>query len=206
MAKQERKYVEADGYEVVCQFDEDGGSVEVHFGGKTQYSGLGQPRGCIKPHVDALRKLGKDPSQYRSLGSIVLRLGAALMVEECCLAQDKLRATEKASLIAIIPGLEELQAALDSQEEYQDSFSRMMADEDNDGARPPSTPVGNVEDLRRQYPRATLYLRAEAYSQASNHHKASAGEQAMEILAAGGKEEEAAKILDNWLPEDACWN
>ncbi len=201
-----RTYSESDGYKVVCSFDAENGSVEIHMGGKVQHAGLYQPQPCVKPHVEALKKMGKNPSQYRSLGTVVLRIGAAEFVQGCHGEQQQMVAQADVGEEAAIPGLEELREAEESWEIYHERFGRMMEDESNDGARPPQMPSVKLEEIQAKYPRATLYLKAEAYSQAANSDKASAGHRAMELLVAGGSEEEAANILNNWLPENAFWN
>jgi hypothetical protein len=113
---------------------------------------------------------------------------------------------ENAALEAVAPGLALLKAAMEEHEEYSDRFERMMEDEDNDGARPPRRPTADLDELRKTYPVAALYLRAESYLNAENHHKYSAGKRASEIIASGGSIEEAKEVLDNWLPESATWN
>jgi hypothetical protein len=121
-------------------------------------------------------------------------------------------ATEKqARLLAAVPGLDELRAAIhaacDDEDRHDRQFNAMM--EDGGGRAPqPINPAlaERANALRSQYPRAALYLKADGYAGASNHHKAGAGTRAMELLAAGGSEAEAAKILENWLPESATWD
>lgn len=105
----------------------------------------------------------------------------------------------RAAIYDAIPGLSLLETALESREQYLDAFNRMMDDEQNDGVTPPKFPNQNVDELRVQYPRAALYLKAQAYSCAANDRKVTAGEKAMKVLVSGGEESDAAKILDNWL-------
>jgi hypothetical protein len=105
-----------------------------------------------------------------------------------------------------IPGLSVLQAAYADEEEYREAFTRMMEDEQNDGVRPPKAPRHNIAELEQQYPAAAIYIKADGYEGASNYLKSAAGKKAKALLLEGGTIEEAAAILDNWLPEDAVWN
>lgn len=113
---------------------------------------------------------------------------------------------QEAKINQAVPGIDILRAAYNADEDYRQSFEKMMEDENNDGARPPSRPATNSADLAKKYPRAAAYLKAEAYSGAAHDCKASAGRKAMELLASGGSIEDAEKILANWLPESAAWN
>ena len=113
---------------------------------------------------------------------------------------------EAAALAAAIPGLDELRAAIADEDCYRLQFARMMEDEANDGARPPCDVKVSVEAMSLKYPRAALYLRAEAYSRAANSDKSLAGDQAMEILQSGGSEADAVLVLENWLPASAWDN
>jgi hypothetical protein len=105
----------------------------------------------------------------------------------------------RAAVEAAIPGLAALEAAIAAEDGYLDSFNRMMDDEQNDGVNPPRRPAQSSDDLRKQYPRAALYLKAQSYSFASNDRKSTAGEKAVSLLLAGGTESEASQILANWL-------
>lgn len=121
-------------------------------------------------------------------------------------AQAVYRAARKAQLAVAVPGLDELRAAREAEERYRDRFAAMMENEHNDGARPPAQPTTNAAALAREFPRAALYLTAEAYSYAANHHKVAAGKRAMRILADGGPEQDARKVLENWLPAERMWD
>lgn len=101
-----------------------------------------------------------------------------------------------------IPGLRALKAALFEESRYAEQFARMMEDEGNDGARPPAMPKANVDELRNQYPRASLYIIAESYEDASNYVKSSAGRKALTRLKNGDDLEGVSKMLNTWH-EDA---
>lgn len=106
---------------------------------------------------------------------------------------------EQAALEAAVPGITLLEAAHYSEAAYLDAFNRMMEDEHNDGVRPPKAPAHNTDELSKQYPRAALYIKADAYSAASHDQKSAAGNKAKRILSSGGSEAEARDVLNNWL-------
>jgi hypothetical protein len=89
---------------------------------------------------------------------------------------------EREDKINAIEGLNEIQRAIDAEIEYGRAFDHMMEDEDNDGAFPPSKPVANSGELKKQYPRASAYLKAESWSYADHYAKSGAGRRAMERI------------------------
>ena len=113
---------------------------------------------------------------------------------------------EKQELDKKIPGLSILQDAYADEAYYHAAFNRMMNNEYNDGARPPKAPRHNIAELEQQYPAAALYIKADGYEGASHYLKSAAGKKAKALLLEGGSIEDAAAILDNWLPKDAIWD
>lgn len=113
---------------------------------------------------------------------------------------------EKAAEEAAIPGLRELRAAYDAEEKYRSDFAAAMEDEMRDGVGIPAMPQTNIDALAAQYPRAALYLKAEGYTNAAHHVKASAGRKALKLLREGGSVEDAAAILDNWTNDTYLWD
>jgi len=97
-----------------------------------------------------------------------------------------------------VHGLEILIAASHDEERYREEFEAMMADENNDGARPPKGVLVSYKDVALEYPRAAVYHRAERYYNARNDVKSSAGRRAMAIIASGGAIEDAEKVLAFW--------
>jgi len=121
-------------------------------------------------------------------------------------AMDNARNSEKARHDEAVPGLEILREAWEALRNDAGAVAlqwREMMSEDNDGANLPSgvnSALGqNYVALAAQYPRATLYLKAEHQADtghwADNAGKMAAGKKACEILAAGGSLEEAKKAL-----------
>jgi len=110
-----------------------------------------------------------------------------------------------------VPGLDELEKAQDAaykeQARYDAAFEHMMESGDSISPKALDETLEKIASaLAIQYPRAAMYLRANSYTYASNHHKYGAGKRAMELIANGGSLEEAEKILKNWLPEESIWN
>lgn len=127
--------------------------------------------------------------------------------KEKLLAEHKAAiAAEQAALESAVPGISVLRQAYEADDSYHDDFRRAMESEQRDGARMPKRPAEDIPALEAQYPRAVLYLRAEAYSDASHHLKAVAGKKAMQLLRDGGNEADAEAILQNWLPAESIWD
>lgn len=84
-----------------------------------------------------------------------------------------------------IEGLNELRAAIEENNAYQESFHQMMANEGNDGIYPPKTPQYSVAELMRKYPSAAAYLEAEEYSESENYAQSTIGEKALNRMRTG---------------------
>ena len=127
--------------------------------------------------------------------------------KEALLAEHKAAiAAEQAALESAVPGISVLRQAYEADDSYHDDFRRAMESEQRDGTRMPKLPADDIPALEAQYPRAVLYLRAEAYSDASHHLKAAAGKKAMQLLRDGGNEADAEAIMQNWLPAESIWD
>jgi hypothetical protein len=121
--------------------------------------------------------------------------------------QAQKRTEQDAALEAAVPGLAEAirlsDAAYNERERYSRAFDRMMADEYNDGARPPKPEDKTIGEKftahLTAHPRAALYLKAKGQHESShwadNTGKGAAGQKAMDILAAGGSMEDASVAL-----------
>ncbi len=117
-------------------------------------------------------------------------------------AEDRRRAERAARLAALFPGLDQIRAARAAEDDYRESFARMMEDEYNDGVNPPKHPAASSADLCRQYPAAAAYLHAEATSYASHYGKSAAGRRALERLEAGEPYEQVIAEMDSeWSAE-----
>lgn len=92
--------------------------------------------------------------------------------------------------MARYPGIYELVAAIDDEDNYHEAFERMMEDEHNDGAKPPKQPALSTERAAEMYPIASAYLTICNYTDADpssqvGYDKRSAGTWAIEQLEAG---------------------
>jgi hypothetical protein len=111
----------------------------------------------------------------------------------------------KAELHNNVPGLKELQDAIDAEIAYANSFDEMMEDEQNDGVLPPTLPTTNASDVATKYPRAAAYIKAEAFEDSNHHVKASAGKKAKKLIAQGHDHITAIEAMEKeW--EEHCRN
>lgn len=97
-----------------------------------------------------------------------------------------------------VPGITLLQAAMRGEAAYFEAMQVMMDNEMNDGVNPPIRPDVDTESLKAKYPRAALYVKADAYSDADHYAKSDAGKKAKNLLESGGSEADAENILTNW--------
>lgn len=114
---------------------------------------------------------------------------------------------EREAKIAAIEGLEEIRKARAEWEDYNYKFNKAMERGD---CRFPSKPASDVESLKKQYPRAAAYLKAESYSRASNYMKVAAGRKALERITNGEDHEVVIADMEaewsNAAREAAMWN
>ena len=95
------------------------------------------------------------------------------------------RATLAASCATNVPGLHELEAALNNEERYSREFERMMEDGNNDGVNPPRPISVSTADVAAKYPIAAAYHKAECWAKASHYAKSGAGKRAKVRIAGG---------------------
>ena len=196
------------------------GTEKMRFPGKTMPDGsirvLASGKWMPVTNSDACRAMGLDPKTVATKASPVEALahmgdnGYGLQVypaTEWDAIQAQKRTEQDAALEAAVPGLADAirlsDAAYNERERYSRAFDRMMADEYNDGARPPKPEDKAIgEKLAAHitaHPRAALYLKAKGQHESShwadNTGKGAAGQKAMDILAAGGSMEDASVAL-----------
>ncbi len=112
--------------------------------------------------------------------------------------EQKAKASEnyQSNLKKNVPGLSELRNAIFSNErEYEAQRSSIYSG----SGRVHQAKTIDLSGLKKQYPRAALYVTAEGYANASNYKKMAAGREAMEIIRTGGSLKKAKKCLENWL-------
>jgi hypothetical protein len=193
---------------------------------KVRYPGRVEADGSIRvqagskwmpvTNADACNALGLDPKTVtRNAGPVeaLARMGdngyglQVYAATEWDAIQGQKRSEQAAALESAVPGLAEAirlsDAAYNERERYSRAFDRMMADEYNDGARPPKSEDKTISEKLTAHltahPRAALYLKAKGQHESShwadNTGKGAAGEKAMGILASGGTIEDAQAAL-----------
>ena len=196
------------------------GTEKMRFPGKTMPDGsirvLASGKWMPVTNSDACKAMGIEPKTVAAKASPVEALahmgdnGYGLHVyaaTEWDSIQNQKRADAATALESAVPGLAEAirlsDAAYNERERYSRAFDRMMADEYNDGARPPKPEDKTIgEKLTAHlstHPRAALYLKArnqhDSSHWADNTGKGAAGQKAMDILAAGGSLDDASVAL-----------
>lgn len=128
-------------------------------------------------------------------------------VAEYYAAAEAERQAARDALESAVPGVHRLielyERASNDAEQHYEQFEAMMADENNDGVRPPKAINqdwrAEYDAARAELPRAAFYLKAKLQSEnvswADNTGKGEAGLKAMAILASGGSIEDAIAAL-----------
>ena len=219
----QREFEGENGYrlaasEVVADDDEFGDGpgpsmeITVTSAKGTKMFDLSKPGPLPKPYADGLRKQGHNLADFFWAG-YVIRREARTFIDALWAELDAAHNAIENTLMAAestIEGLAELRDAWADEERYRNEFTAMMADEYNDGARPPKARTTDVEDIARKYPRAAAYLKAESYRDGSGHWaRAKAGGEAIKMLLEGATAEAANTHLESWLNDNcpnAIWN
>lgn len=119
---------------------------------------------------------------------------ARLMAEK---AKEKKAYAEYCAKLDAITGLKELQTAIDDLNLWHEEYEASFAECGGLGVRP--KPIYDLEAMRKKFPRAAAYLKAQSYSRAASWAKASAGKEAAEAILNGEDYEQAiAKMEGKW--------
>lgn len=166
------------------------------------------------------KKVQKNAAPSECLARLGMNAGGVeVITEEEYNARERAKREEAARLLETqIPGLSEMreleQKAINESDRYSSKFNRMMEDENNDGVNPPKPEDRSIyerlTEMKKANPRAALYLKAERQAEGTTSYSATSGEMkggqdAMEILRAGGSIEEAEKALAFRYETDS-WN
>jgi hypothetical protein len=115
---------------------------------------------------------------------------------------------ERQKKIKAIEGLDELENAIGEWRSYDYEFSRRF-DNESLSSISPRRPKSDINEIKKQYPRAAAYLKARAFSDAHNYAKAAAGKKALERIING---EDYNKVIQEMEEEwskaasEAVWN
>jgi TolA-binding protein len=113
--------------------------------------------------------------------------------------QDK---KDRQKKIESIPGLKEVEKALDEMEEYRIKLNRAIH---SGSSKAPMKPKHDIDEMRKKYPVAFLWIKAESFLNASNDRKYSAGKQAQDFILDGDLKK-AEKAMDNWTSDGPFWD
>lgn len=186
------------------------GSVTIENGIEKHQKKLCEITSMPEEMINMITKMNKNPDHflYASQGFCIHK-GALKSWEnarqEFQNYKKETAEKERQHLLENVPGLIILQSAVDQWNYYFEVFNRAMEDEYNDGVSMPIKPTSDIDQLKKEYPRAAAYVKADNYLMASNFLKSSAGATAMKILGDGGPLEEANNVLENWLPPESVW-
>ena len=104
-----------------------------------------------------------------------------------CIEEQKRKETEayeaRQAKIAAIEGLELLEQTATEWEQYYAEWNRLI---ENDGiGKTPNKPEFELDELKKKYPRAAAYMKAESWQLASHYAKATAGTHGLERIIEG---------------------
>ena len=119
-----------------------------------------------------------------------------LLKKEKQAEEDAQKARERQAKIEAIEGLKELEAANEALLNYREAFNRAIENDDAIFPSKPSITPEGIEALRKKYPRAAAYRKAEAGSLAANYAQASAYKKALERIINGDDYEKALADAD----------
>lgn len=119
-----------------------------------------------------------------------------LLKKEKQAEEDAQKARERQAKIEAIEGLKELEAANEALLNYREAFNQAIESGDAIFPSKPSVTPEGIEALRKKYPRAAAYRKAEAGSLAANYAQASAYKKALERIINGDDYEKALADAD----------
>jgi len=133
----------------------------------------------IQYHTDTTLQVGRKPSatDLQAIKDNKPEILAILIAEKKA-KDDAREAREKA--IAGIDGLDALRKAIDAEYAYSREVNRRFEDESLSSFMP-GKPASS-DDLKKQYPRAAAYIKAENWTMSGNVDKYSAGQKALERI------------------------
>ena len=105
---------------------------------------------------------------------------------------------EREQKIRAIPGLAEIEAALEDIHSWHEEFRASFEGEGGGGVGVREKPRYDLTAMYSKYPRAKAYLDARAYAFAAHHAKAAAGKKALEAIISG---EDYVQAIDNMEAE-----
>lgn len=176
-----------DGYEI------NGNEVKMRSGKKVRVEeGAARP---LTPEGARLLRKNNRPTDG------MVEVGKAIMPEnvyKAAVEQGKTqRANYEANMQKNVKGYSELTNAIEQRRSYDDQLSaainRGVSRFKSDSGIPTTK---DIESLKKKYPRATAYLKADAYSRSSNYAKAMAGERAKEKIRHGESYKKALETME----------
>jgi len=102
--------------------------------------------------------------------------------------------TKRQAKIDTIKGLQEIKNAIAEWNNYY--YIRDKAFESECG-RMPNKPETSIDELKKMYPRAAAYIKADSYSNSTNYKKAVAGKKAIERIVEGEDYEIVIKNMES---------
>lgn len=148
-----------------------------------------------------LKMMGCEPSRYMNIGNSnhVILKEAADSWREAVRRSERRPVQNETSMIPAfwknLPGLMELRDAEDTYAACQKSASLMME------YRYRGLPPARLTELRQRYPRAAIYILAEAYSFSGNETVAERGRKAIHLLVTGSPLDDVIGLLPDLPPE-----
>lgn len=100
---------------------------------------------------------------------------------------------ERKAQVAAIEGLDELRAAIHAWDVYQYQSAQYLQ---GDSLEFPVKPTAHIGNLKKQYPRAAAYVKADDWANSASFGKARFGRLACQQIAAGADHDEVLEKME----------
>ena len=145
--------------------------------------------------VDGEEKLQVTPPSQQELNKWInhIKNNKTLIINE--IKKIKAEEEQRKANIEAIEGLRELQQAINDELNYRYEWNRRMEDEALSSISP-KKPIVSVAELKKRFPRAAAYVKAENWTQSNNSGKRQAGKKALERIIAGENHEQVLADME----------
>ena len=158
--------------------------------------------------VDGEEKLRVTPPNQQELDKWInhIKNNKTLIINE--IKKIKAEEDQRKANIEAIEGLWQLKQAINDELNYRYEWNRRMEDEALSSISP-RRPIVSVAELKKKFPRAAAYVKAESWALSNNIGKRRAGKKALERIIAGENYEQVLADMEaEWseYAEERMWD